>query len=93
MLSAKTLFLALILTIALSAYCRGKPGTAHMNTNPIWSGTPRLLNTSAYGKLYEIGDASNNMKLLHVYGNMYQMGLAQGILLKNELSQFMKELE
>ena len=32
------------------------------------------------------------MKLLHVYGNMYQMGFAHGYLLRDELSQFMNEL-
>lgn len=32
------------------------------------------------------------MKLLHVYGNMYQMGLAHGKLLKEELNSFMNEL-
>ena len=32
------------------------------------------------------------MKLLHVYGDMYQMGFAHGILLKEELNVFMYEL-
>lgn len=32
------------------------------------------------------------MKLLHAYGTMYQMGLAQGILLKEELHSFIAEL-
>ena len=32
------------------------------------------------------------MKLLHVYGSMYQMGLAQGVLLKEELKSFIYEL-
>jgi hypothetical protein len=32
------------------------------------------------------------MKLLHVYGNMYQMGFAHGELLKDELNSFMIEL-
>ena len=32
------------------------------------------------------------MKLLHVYGNMYQMGLAHGALLKDDLNAFLHEL-
>ncbi len=32
------------------------------------------------------------MKLLHAYGSMYQMGLAQGVLLKEELRSFIAEL-
>ena len=47
--------LALLLALAAvtsSAYCNGKPGTAHNNTNPIWKGTPKLLKTVPNGKLY-----------------------------------------
>lgn len=32
------------------------------------------------------------MKLLHVYGNMYQMGFAHGYLLRDELNHFINEL-
>ena len=32
------------------------------------------------------------MKLIHVYGNMYQMGFAHGALLKDELHGFIGEL-
>ena len=88
----RALTLTLLLTVALSAYCNGKPGTPHVNSLPIWNGQPRLLKSSTYGKLYEIGENTTTMKLLHVYGNMYQMGLAHGVLLKEELNSFMTEL-
>lgn len=32
------------------------------------------------------------MRLIHVYGTMYQMGLAQGTLLKDDLKSFIAEL-
>lgn len=32
------------------------------------------------------------MKMLHVYGSMYQMGMAQGVLLKDDLQVFIHEL-
>jgi hypothetical protein len=32
------------------------------------------------------------MKLLHLYGNMFQMGFAHGQLLKTELTMFLSEL-
>lgn len=32
------------------------------------------------------------MKLLHAYGTSFQMGLAQGVLLKSELHSFISEL-
>jgi isopenicillin-N N-acyltransferase-like protein len=74
--------LAMLLAIGMAAYCNGKPGALHNNTNPIWKGTPRLLKTVPNGKLFEIGENTSTIKLLHVYGNMYQMGFAQGQLLK-----------
>lgn len=32
------------------------------------------------------------MKMVHVYGNMYEMGFAHGILLQDQLLQFIPEL-
>jgi len=72
----------LVMVAVLSAHCSSIPGAIHNNTNPIWSGTHKLLKTGQYGKLYEVGTGDSTMKLLHVYGNMYQMGYAQGELLK-----------
>jgi hypothetical protein len=80
---AKHIFLSLVMVVVLSAYCHSKPGGIHNNTNPVWTGPHKLLRSGQYGKLYEIGTGDSTMKLLHVYGNMYQMGYAQGELLKN----------
>ena len=71
--------------IGETAYCHGKPGDRLTNEEPVWTGTPKLLRTHKYGKLYEIGENTTTMKLLHVYGNMYQMGFAHGTLLQAEL--------
>lgn len=78
----RTLLLALFISASIAAYCHGNPGAPHLNNNQIWKAQPRLLRKSTYGKLYEIGENTTTMKLLHVYGNMYQMGLAHGTLLK-----------
>lgn len=83
---------AVCLVICLSAYCNGKPGANHTNPNPIWKDKPRLLKVGQYGKLYEIGEGTTTIKMLHAYGNMYQMGLAQGELLKEDLRSFISEL-
>ena len=77
---------------ALAAYCNGKPGQRYVNSEQIWNEQPRLLKKHQYGLLYEIGRDTTAMKLLHVYGSMYQMGLAQGVLLKEELNSFITEL-
>lgn len=78
----KFVVLLALLAVGLAAYCNGKPGAPHNNTSPIWKGTPKLLKTVENGKLYEIGSGDSAIKLIHVYGNMYQMGYAQGLLLK-----------
>lgn len=72
-----------------SAYCNGKPGNYYVNNEPIWSEKPTMVQRHQYGELHHIGTGSNQMKLIHVYGSMYQMGLAQGVLLKEDLTAFM----
>lgn len=78
--------------LASSAYCHGKPGNYYVNNEPIWSGQSTLIKKHQYGELHQIGTGSNQMKLLHVFGSMYQMGLAQGTLLKEDLNVFIQEL-
>jgi len=74
--------LCLLIFTLHAAYCNGKPGAYYTNNQTIWASNPRFLKKHQYGKLYEIGEGSTTMKLLHVYGNSYQMGFAQGQLLK-----------
>jgi hypothetical protein len=76
------LFGLMLIGCVLAAECHGQPGARAINHNPTWSGEPRLLKTHKYGKLFEVGDGSTITKLLHVYGDMYQMGFAHGSLLK-----------
>lgn len=75
--------LAILAQEVCSAYCNGKPGPYYMNNHTIWKEQPRFIAAHKHGKLYEIGTNTTTMKLLHVYGDMYQMGFAQGYLLKN----------
>ncbi len=82
----------LLSTCTNSAYCNGKPKDYLKNNEPIWSSEPTLLSRHDYGKLYSIGSSANKMHLLHVYGNMYQMGYAQGYLLRKEINEFLPEL-
>lgn len=86
------LLVACLLYCGFSAYCNGKPGPYYVNNEPIWKEQPRLVKTHKYGKLFEIGTGTTTMKLLHVYGNMYQMGFAHGALLRDDLQVFMLEL-
>lgn len=79
----------LLVELTLCAYCNGKPGNYYVNNEPIWSEKSLLLKRHQYGELHQIGTGSNQMKLIHVYGSMYQMGFAQGVLLKEDLTAFM----
>eukprot|EP01111_Echinosteliopsis_oligospora_P000927 TRINITY_DN1115_c0_g1_i1.p1 TRINITY_DN1115_c0_g1~~TRINITY_DN1115_c0_g1_i1.p1 ORF type:complete len:446 (+),score=66.28 TRINITY_DN1115_c0_g1_i1:49-1338(+) len=66
----------------IEAQCQGS-----VNTNPIYTTPPVLLNTSqdGNGKLYITGGDSNPVKVLHLYGTPYEMGYAQGELLGDEI--------
>ena len=79
------LLLLAVVKVSHSAYCHGNPGKYYENNEPVWNDEPKLLKKHQYGQLFEIGTGSTTMKLLHTYGNMYQMGLAQGVLLREEM--------
>jgi len=90
-------FLALSLVtithVCRAAYCSGKPSpNAQPNMMPILTGVPVLLNTTANGKLYMIGTGDDAVPLLHVWGTPYQMGFAQGTLMRAQLNQFFPTL-
>ena len=81
------LILFYLIGVVFSAECHGHPGKClrdvgpvHENLSPIIYANPKPLRTSTNGKLYSVGDLTKNamVHLIHVYGNMYQMGYAQG---------------
>merc|ERR1712070_585820 len=78
---------ACALSIAKASYCTGGPSpNAPQNLYPISS--PKLEHVSDHdsGRLYtahhELGDTT--FPVLHLWGSPYQMGIAQGTLLKKE---------
>lgn len=87
----KAVLIVSLIILSSSAECHGKPGPKTVNPYPAWKGTPRFLKMNKYGKLFEVGEGQSIFKLIHVYGDMYQMGLAQGQLLKEEIKQFTTE--
>lgn len=64
------------------ASCSGTPNVA-----PMWTGTPSLVATAANGLKYTTLNASVSppITVLHVYGTSYEMGLAYGTLLREEI--------
>jgi len=77
------LFLCSCINIqAQISYCSGKS-----NTNPIQTAPPKFLAQVNNGKLYSIGQGDDTILLLHVWGSAYQMGFANGQLLKSQITE------
>ncbi|KAM9953672.1 hypothetical protein ACTFIR_008763 [Dictyostelium discoideum] len=62
--------------------CKGKP-----NPYPIFNKEPIFIASTANGKLYKTGDDSNQVSILHLYGEAYEMGYAHGTLLKEQVNE------
>lgn len=87
------LFLVVILFLlppaaVRAAECNGKGLPGPPNTNPINTDPPKLINSVPNGKLYSVGRGDDAIDLLHVYGTPFEMGEAQGRLLKDKLDTF-----
>jgi hypothetical protein len=74
------LFVFCHLSLADSNNCQGT-----QNTIPPWDGELTLVNTTQNGALYLAGPEGNQISVLHLYGSPYEMGVAQGQLLKDKM--------
>ena len=82
-----------LLSISYSAYCNGKPDpNAQPNNYPIGSPNAQLINTVTNGKAYLVGPEDQQFYLLHLYGSAYEMGYAQGALIKDVVIEFMQQV-
>jgi len=58
------------------------------------SGTPRLVRSGANAKLFHANNATGIiLPIVHVYGTPYEMGLAQGQLMRLEIVQMYTAFE
>ncbi|KAH3769045.1 hypothetical protein DPMN_170292 [Dreissena polymorpha] len=81
------------LKFSIAAECHGKPDpNAQQNLNPIWGGQVKFLREVKNGKLYQAGIAQDAFYVVHVWGTPYEMGYAQGQLLKTEANLFMNSV-
>lgn len=62
------------------------------NTQPVYTGAPVLLNTSAHGRLYWNQNVTPPLYILHAYGSPYDMGFAHGELLKAQVNALIPEV-
>eukprot|EP00054_Salpingoeca_dolichothecata_P003339 m.26484 g.26484 ORF g.26484 m.26484 type:complete len:436 (-) comp13773_c0_seq2:137-1444(-) len=82
-LSTVVIFVSL-LGSTLAAECHGKPKPdAPPNTNPILSDPPRFVRAVKNAKLYMVGSGDDTISLVHLWGSPYEMGYAQGELMKD----------
>jgi len=71
-----------------SAYCHGKPDpNAKPNLQPIYTDAPRLVKSTANGKRYTVGNGEDAFDIVHVWGDAYHMGYAQGELMNDKAKQ------
>ena len=77
-----------------AAFCVGGPSPdAQPNVNPIYqassdapSGT--LINHNEHGSVYRFGEGDDAVNVVHLWGDAYTMGYAQGTLLKDDVVGF-----
>ncbi|KYQ91363.1 acid ceramidase-like protein [Tieghemostelium lacteum] len=54
---------------------------------PVFNEQATLLNTTSNGKLYVVGPSNNTVNVVQLYGTPYEMGYAQGTLLKSQVNE------
>jgi len=90
-------FLSVLFSTVHSTYCHdSNPVFGPTNDFPIFEGNPNLvfINQTKNGKLYEVtvpnsGGGGSTFRVIHLWGTAYEMGFAQGTLLKEGVSSFL----
>jgi hypothetical protein len=63
--------------------------TGKYNTNPIVRDEPTFVSSCPNGKRYVVGSGFNKINIVHVWGKPYDMGLAFGTLMKDDLQKIL----
>jgi isopenicillin-N N-acyltransferase-like protein len=76
------------------AYCNGSPADGERtNDYPIFDGKELTLTKSVKNAmLFEAGPENARFPIVHLWGTPYEVGFAQGTLLKKEMNTFIYEL-
>lgn len=82
-----------LLQFSEAAECHGKPSpTAKPNNNPIYVDPPSFVKSVPNGKLFTVGIGEDEINIVHVWGTPYEMGYAQGELMKDVASTFIDDV-
>jgi isopenicillin-N N-acyltransferase-like protein len=72
-----------------AAYCNGSPDEGIRTSDfPIFDEEPTFVRSVKNAALYEAGPANARFPVVHVYGNAYEVGYAQGLVQKEYLRGF-----
>ena len=92
MLFAKLfIVIALILSLYTSnaAYCGGSPAPGErVNEYPIFEQDLKFVRSAHNAKLYTAGPEGATFPIVHVWGTPYEVGFAQGTLMKKDIISF-----
>ena len=72
-----------------AAYCNGSPDPGVRSSDlPIFDEPPTFVRAVKNAALYEAGPDNARFPVVHVYGNAYEVGYAQGVLQKTYMKEF-----
>jgi isopenicillin-N N-acyltransferase like protein len=75
--------------VGSAAYCNGSPDPGVRSTDfPIFDEAPTFVRAVENASLYEAGPNNARFPVVHVYGNAYEVGYAQGVLQKSYMKDF-----
>jgi len=81
---------AAAMNAAQAAYCNGSPDAGlRTNENPIFDGTDMtFVRKTTNAVLFRAGPENASFPVVHLYGTPYELGFAQGTILKREMNAF-----
>lgn len=87
---AVLLVIAVQMKLSTAAYCSGSPDPGERtNDFPIYDSKElRFVRSAKNAMLFEAGPENASFPVLHVWGSPYEMGVAQGTILKEEVRRF-----
>ena len=77
------------LSLSMGAYCSGSPDAGErVNNYPIYESSLRHIRSVKNAMLFEAGPPNAPFPVVHLWGTPYEVGYAQGELLKPVLKEF-----
>lgn len=79
-------------SVAGAAYCNGSPDEGTRTSEfAIFDEEPTFVRAVKNAALYEAGPENARFPVVHVYGDAYEVGFAQGLLQKEYLTDFISK--